>query len=156
MLFCSDQRRSDSEAVLSVGLFVLYKFLEFCWQNKIIDCWRPIWYSFCKGRWSAWIVAAWKLWEEKQGEQQERMQKRSSCQDTERAPDPFLRESQRPPGWRENLSYQDDPFSRRDECKAHLCIQSPQRTTVRRTYPARTRQNLYPSTGKSHQTLKKI
>ena len=30
MLFCSDQRRSDSEAVLSVGLFVLHKFLEFC------------------------------------------------------------------------------------------------------------------------------
>ena len=30
MLFCSDQSRSDSEAVLSVGLFVLHKFLEFC------------------------------------------------------------------------------------------------------------------------------
>lgn len=30
MLFCSDQRRSDSEAVLNVGLFVLHKFLEFC------------------------------------------------------------------------------------------------------------------------------
>lgn len=30
MLFCSDQRRSDSEAVLSVGLFVLHKFLVFC------------------------------------------------------------------------------------------------------------------------------
>ena len=30
MLFCSDQRRSDLEAVLSVGLFVLHKFLEFC------------------------------------------------------------------------------------------------------------------------------
>ena len=66
----------------------------------------------------------------------------------------FESHSVRPAG--ENLSYQDDPFSRRDECKAHLCIQSPQRTTIRRTYPARTRQNLYPCTGKSHQTLKKV
>ena len=43
----------------------------------------------------------------------------SSCQDTERAPDPFLREPQRPPGRRENLSYQDDPFGRRTEYQIH-------------------------------------